>query len=363
MRAIEQRRTICFVPSLDKRTHEVFVGRSAENSLEPHREVQQEIVLAAPISSHQGINEGARRFATGSPYPRGRGPITSGSESENDSTQETEEVEVEYEDSVSQVHQSLPESLTEENLASIQPPFVERSSKNHVSNWLSHTITPPLEETRLYVEKTNTELDIWRDTSTDGPSDTAFNRAILSNALRNATKLRCPGYLKHNSFARSSKKASQHKSPADESDMNEISGLGLDNLETGSPFAPKASKAQPSFEQNNIQLDIKDGSGRVNQKGANSPSFEAPANQLKYPVHEQSRGGTSNFGYAPSLLTGHTLLKSTSVSRPESSTPLPLILSRESAVDKDIQTAQFELARMRLAGYVVTDSSPESGMP
>lgn len=363
MRAIEQRRTVCFVPSLDERTHEVFVERAADNSLEPGREVQHQIALAAPVNFHRGINEGAHRLPSGSPYPRRRGPITSGSKSEDDSTRETGGVEGEFEDSVSEVHQILPESLTEEHLASIQPPFVERSSENHVSNWLSRTITPPLEETSLYVKRTNAELSSWRDTNTGGPSATTFNRAMLSNALRNATSLRYPGYLKPNSFARSSKKAYEHEILADESDLNEISGPGLDNLQTGSPFAPKASVAQPSFEQNNIQIDINGEPGRVDQNASNSPSSEPSTTQLNYPVHEQSRCGTPNLRHAPHLLAGHTLLKFTSASRSESSTPHPLILSRDSALDSGIQQVQFEFARMRLAGYVVTDSSPESGIP
>lgn len=306
MKAIEQRRAICFVPSLHKKRHQFHVDGSAGNSLESSR--VEEGIGTTPVNFQRVMNDGARRPRTGSPCPERRVPTTSSTEGEDGPTLKTEGVECELNDSIGEIH------LNEEHLASIQPTLGEGSLDDHVGNWLSRTVTPPVEETSLYFQRTNAEVGFWYDTETGSPSDTAFGRALLSRALIDATNLCRPGYLQYNSFAK----------------------------------------------QNLVRANNDQESGTVDeQEEAISPSSEASTIQLSHSVHEQSRGGARHFVQTscPSSLAA---LKIVSVPPFEASTPLPLVLLRESALDRVIQQAQFELTRMRLEGYVVTDTSSES---
>lgn len=298
--------------------HQAFIDGSAESSLKPNRELVQRIVPAS-VNFQRVMNEGAPRARTRCPCPEGGVSSTSNTESGDDPTQKTEEVKSDSEDSVtaSEIRQSLPESLTEEHLANIQATLLKGSLDDQIGNWLSRIVPPPVEETSLYFRRSNAELSFWHDENTDGPSNNAFGRALFSNALIDAANLRRPGYLQYNSFA----------------------------------------------EQHHVQANSHHKSGTKDEEETNSSSSEASMMRLNNPVHEQSRGEAQHFVHAPCPLEGHAALRTMSAFPSKASTPLPLALLRDSPLDRVIQQAQFELTRMRLEGYLVTDTSSESTMP
>lgn len=184
--------------------------------------------------------------------------------------------------------------------------------------WLSGTTTPPAETTSLSLQMFNA--------NTGGPSDTSFNRAMFFNGLTDVTYPRSSGHLEHNSFAQSSKKASENKALTGKSSLNEVSGSGSENSDTDSSFAPK-----PTLEKNFVQPKVNHKSGKLDDQVATSPpSSEASTIKLKRSAHEQGRVGVRHFVHTPRLSHAPCLL-------------------------------QFELARMNLEGYVVTETCSSRG--
>ena len=112
----------------------------------------------------------------------------------------------------------FPEPLTKEHLAIAEFSSAEGNPESRVKMWLSGTITS-------WVERRSLSLQMF-NANTGAPSDTSFGRAMILYALTDVTNLRSSGYLEHNRFARSSKKASESKILTGESSLNEVSGPG-----------------------------------------------------------------------------------------------------------------------------------------
>lgn len=176
MKAIEQKRAICFPPNLDKPTHEGSINCPAGSFLEFDKEIQQRVSGAAP-TTWQARDERPRCARTGIPYPRGSVLITPSTKSDDSPTQEAGGVEDVSKDSALEDYQIPLNSLTEEQVASMESLLADVSSKDRISSWLSRTVTPPIEEKSLQVQKMNVKLGNRADADL-GPSYTAFDSEI-----------------------------------------------------------------------------------------------------------------------------------------------------------------------------------------
>lgn len=125
---------------------------------------------------------------------------------------------LEFTNEVEQQTLAVPEPLTKEHLAIAESSSAEGNPESRVKIWLSGTITPWAERGSLSLQRFNA--------NTGAPSDTSFGRAMFFYALTDVTNPRSSGYLEHNRFAQSSKKASESKTLTGESSSNEISGPG-----------------------------------------------------------------------------------------------------------------------------------------
>lgn len=106
-----------------------------------------------------------------------------------------------------------------------------------------------------------------------------------------------------------------------------VSGPGSEKSDHDSIFAPKPRVAPPALEKNFMQAKINHESGRLDDQVAagSPPSSEGSTIELEHPAHEQGRVGVRPFVHPPHF----------------SHAP---------------HHSQFELARMKLKGYVVTEA-------
>ncbi|MCJ1469291.1 hypothetical protein MMC07_007924 [Pseudocyphellaria aurata] len=180
--AIEQKRTVCFLPNMDKPAHEVSISCPTGSPQEFDKGFQQQ-VLGAATTIRETMDEKSCRARTRSPYPRGGILIKPGSKSDDSPTQENEGVEDASEDYANADNQTRSMSLTEELLTSMVFIPADISSKDQINSWLSRTVTPPLEETSLHVQRNDVELGIRAEPDFSAPFDTAFDREVCCRLL------------------------------------------------------------------------------------------------------------------------------------------------------------------------------------
>ena len=191
-----------------------------------------------------------------------------------------------------------------------------------MNRWLSDTMTPSFQRRSLSLMNFNAH--------TDGPLDTSLGRAMSFNASKDITSLGSSGYLHHHSFDERSTKANASEiltlesiSNAGSTPSSECSTIILE------PSAHEQGRVEvrhfvhrPCSSHSTITLEHP----ASDQLAAGStPSSECSTTLLEHPAHEQGQVEVRQFVDPPC----------------SSHTPLP---------------SQFELARIKLKGYVVTET-------